>query len=86
MFRKFFAYSATHPDVQGLKKTAPLTSTWAGSDLMISRIGEADAYAAVEAKKDLTETSTAINEVSASARQFGMVAGIPDGTGESAIR
>ena len=38
--QEILAYSATHPDVQDWKENGALTSTWAGFDLMISRVLE----------------------------------------------
>ena len=82
--QEILAYSATHPDVQDWKENGASDFNLGGLRFNDqSGFGVVDAYAAVQLARTWTETSTAINEVSASARQFGMVAGIPDGTGES---
>ncbi len=82
--QKILAYSAMHPESQDWKENGASDFNLGGlryNDQ--SGFGVVDAYAAVQLARTWTETSTAINEVSASARQFGMVAAIPDGDGES---
>ena len=82
--QKILAYATTHPDTQDWK-------TNGASDLNLGGLqyndkagfGLVDAYSAVQLAKTWTEVNTSINEVSASARQFGMLESIPDGDGSS---
>ena len=82
--QKILAYSTTHPDGQDWKENG--ASDWNLGGLQFNDkagFGLVDAYAAVQLARTWTEVNTSINEVSASARQFGMLESIPDGTGSS---
>jgi Ca2+-binding RTX toxin-like protein/subtilisin family serine protease len=81
--QKILAYSSSHPDVQDWKVNGASDFNLGG--LLFndkSGFGAVDAYAAVQLAKNWTTQNTAINEVSASARKFGMNEAIPDGNGE----
>jgi len=81
--QKILAYSSSHPDVQDWKVNGASDFNLGG--LLFndkSGFGAVDAYAAVQLAKTWTAQNTAINEVSASARKFGMTEAIPDGNGE----
>ena len=82
--QKILAYATTHPDVQDWKENG--ASDWNLGGLQYNDqagFGLVDAYAAVQLARTWTGQNTSVNEVSASARQFGMVEAIPDGTGSS---
>ncbi|HSG62319.1 MAG TPA: S8 family serine peptidase, partial [Pseudomonadales bacterium] len=82
--QKILADSATHPEVQDWKTNGADTLNLGGLQFNDKAgFGLVDAYAAVQLAKTWTTTNTAINEASASARKFGMVEAIPDGTGSS---
>ena len=82
--QKILAYSTRHPDVQSWKENGASDLNLGGLSFNDkSGFGVVDAYAAVQLARTWTKQSTAINEVSASDRQFGMLETIPDGTGES---
>jgi Ca2+-binding RTX toxin-like protein/subtilisin-like proprotein convertase family protein len=82
--QKILAYSTRHPDVQSWKENGASDLNLGGLSFNDkSGFGVVDAYAAVQLARTWTKQSTAINEVSASDRQFGMLESIPDGTGES---
>ena len=81
--QKILAYSSSHPDVQDWKVNGASDFNLGG--LLFndkSGFGAVDAYAAVQLAKTWTAQNTAINEVSASARKFGMTEAIPDGNDE----
>ena len=82
--QKILAYATTHPDVQDWKENG--ASDWNLGGLQYNDkagFGLVDAYAAVQLARTWTGQNTSVNEMSASARQFGMVEAIPDGTGSS---
>ena len=82
--QKILAYATIHPDVQDWKENG--ASDWNLGGLQYNDqagFGLVDAYAAVQLARTWTSQNTSVNEVSASARQFGMVEAIPDGTGSS---
>ena len=82
--QKILAYSTTHPDGQDWKVNG--ASDWNLGGLQFNDkagFGLVDAYTAVQLARTWTETNTSINEISASARKFGMVEAIPDGDGSS---
>lgn len=82
--QKILAYSTTHPDGQDWKTNG--ASDWNLGGLQFNDkagFGLVDAYTAVQLARTWTETNTSINEISASARKFGMVEPIPDGDGSS---
>ena len=82
--QKILAYSTRHPDVQSWKENGASDLNLGGLSFNDkSGFGVVDAYAAVQLARTWTKQSTAINEVSASDRQFGMLESIPDGTGDS---
>jgi len=82
--QKILAYSTRHPNVQSWKENGASDLNLGGLSFNDkSGFGVVDAYAAVQLARTWTKQSTAINEVSASDRQFGMLETIPDGTGES---
>ena len=82
--QKILAYSTRHPDVQNWKENGASDLNLGGLSFNDkSGFGVVDAYAAVQLARTWTKQSTAINEVSASDRQFGMLESIPDGTGDS---
>ena len=80
--QQILAYASTHPDNQTWKTNA--ASNWNLDGLKFndaSGFGLVDAYAAVRLAQTWTQTDTAMNEVSASARAFNLAATIPDGDG-----
>ncbi|MGB1328283.1 MAG: S8 family serine peptidase [Porticoccaceae bacterium] len=82
--QKILAYSATHPEAQDWKTNG--ASDWNLGGLQFNDkagFGLVDAYTAVQLARTWTDTNTSINEISASARKFGMVESIPDGDGSS---
>ncbi|MGB0473885.1 MAG: S8 family serine peptidase [Porticoccaceae bacterium] len=82
--QKILAYSTTHPDGQDWKVNG--ASDWNLGGLKFNDkagFGLVDAYTAVQLARTWTETNTSINEISASARKFGMIESIPDGDGSS---
>ena len=81
--QKILAYSSTHPDVQDWKFNAASDFNLGGLRFNDkSGFGVVDAYAAVQLAESWTTQNTSINEVSASARKFGMSEAIPDGNGD----
>ena len=82
--QKILAYATTHPDVQDWKENGASDRNLGGLQYNDKAgFGLVDAYAAVQLARTWTETNTSINEISASARKFGMVESIPDGDGSS---
>jgi Ca2+-binding RTX toxin-like protein/subtilisin-like proprotein convertase family protein len=82
--QKILAYSTRHPDVQDWKENGASDLNMGGLSFNDkSGFGVVDAYAAVQIARTWQDQSTAINEVSASDRQFGMLEAIPDGDGDS---
>lgn len=82
--QKILAYSARHPDVQSWKENGASDLNMGGLSFNDkSGFGVVDAYAAVQLARTWQEQNTAINEVSASDRQFAMLEQIPDGDGTS---
>ncbi len=82
--QKILAYSSRHPDVQDWKENSASDLNMGGLSFNDkSGFGVVDAYAAVQIARTWQDQSTAINEVSASDRQFGMLEAIPDGDGDS---
>ncbi|MDG0978452.1 MAG: S8 family serine peptidase [Halieaceae bacterium] len=82
--QEILAYSTRHPDVQDWKQNGASNLNLGGLSFNDKAgFGLVDAYAAVQLASTWTETSTAINEVYAGARQYGLVDAIPDGTGQS---
>ena len=82
--QKILAYSTTHPDNQDWKTNG--ASDWNLGGLQFNDkagFGLVDAHTAVELARTWTETNTSVNEISASARKFGLVEAIPDGDGTS---
>ena len=85
--QKILAYSATHPEAQDWKVNG--ASDWNLGGLQFNDqagFGLVDAHTAVRLAETWTSVNTAINEVSASAREFGMLAAIPDGDGSTFSR
>ena len=85
--QKILAYSATHPEEQDWKVNG--ASDWNLGGLQFNDkagFGLVDAHTAVRLAETWTNVNTAINEVSASAREFGMLAAIPDGDGSTFSR
>ena len=82
--QKILAYSTRHPDVQDWKENGASDLNMGGLSFNDkSGFGVVDAYAAVQIARTWQDQSTAINEVSASDRQFGMLEAIPDGDGSA---
>jgi Ca2+-binding RTX toxin-like protein/subtilisin-like proprotein convertase family protein len=80
--QKILAYSTRHPDAQSWKENGASDLNLGGLSFNVkSGFGVVDAYAAVQLALTWQEQNTAINEVSASDRQFGMLESIPDGDG-----
>ena len=82
--QKILAYSTTHSELQDWKENG--ASDWNLGGLKYNDkagFGLVDAYTAVQLARTWTDVNTSINEVSASARQFGMFESIPDGTGST---
>ncbi|MDG1255429.1 MAG: S8 family serine peptidase [Glaciecola sp.] len=80
--QKILAYSTRHPDAQSWKENGASDLNLGGLSFNDkSGFGVVDAYAAVQLALTWQEQNTAINEVSASDRQFGMLESIPDGDG-----
>jgi Ca2+-binding RTX toxin-like protein/subtilisin-like proprotein convertase family protein len=80
--QKILALSATHPDTQSWKING--ASNWNLGGMHYNDgmgFGLVDAYSAVQLAKTWTDSNTAINEVSDSARAFGLHDAIPDGDG-----
>lgn len=85
--QKILAYSAWHPDNQDWKTNAAANFNLGGLQFNDQTgFGVVDAYSAVRLAQSWTTQSTAINEVSASARKFGLMDAIPDGDGTSYTR
>ncbi|WP_233249691.1 S8 family serine peptidase [Limnohabitans sp. Bal53] len=81
--QKILAYATTHPDNQDWKTNG--ASDWNLGGMRYNDktgFGLVDAYAAVRLAESWTEQNTAFNQVTASARAFGLNAAIPDGDGE----
>jgi Ca2+-binding RTX toxin-like protein len=81
--QKILALSASHPDTQSWKING--ASNWNLGGLHYNDgmgFGLVDAYSAVQLAKTWTDSNTAINEVSDSARAFGLHDAIPDGDGK----
>ena len=82
--QKILAYSASHPDAQDWKENAAQDHNLGGLRFNDqSGFGVVDAYAAVQLARTWLASSTTLNEVSASARAFGLSTAIPDGDGDS---
>ena len=80
--QKILALSASHPDTQSWKING--ASNWNLGGMHYNDgmgFGLVDAYAAVQLALTWTDSNTAINEVSDSARLFGLHDAIPDGDG-----
>ncbi|NRP56742.1 MULTISPECIES: S8 family serine peptidase [unclassified Marinobacterium] len=81
--QKILAYSSWHPDVQDWKVNGASDFNLGGLSFNDKAgFGLVDAYSAVQLARTWTKQNTAINEATASARTFGLVDTIPDGTGE----
>ena len=77
--QKILTYSASHPDNQDWKTNAASTYNLNGLKFNDDAgFGVVDAYAAVRLAGAWTETNNTINEVSDSARAFGLQWAIPD--------
>jgi Ca2+-binding RTX toxin-like protein len=77
--QKILTYSASHPDNQDWKTNAASTYNLNGLKFNDDAgFGVVDAYAAVRLAGGWTETNNTINEVSDSARAFGLQWAIPD--------
>lgn len=80
-------YSATHPDNQDWKTNGAANFNLGGLRFNDKAgFGVVDAYSAVRLAETWTDVSTSVNEVSASARAFGLTEAIPDGNGTSYSR
>jgi Ca2+-binding RTX toxin-like protein len=80
--QEILVYASTHPDVQDWKTNAASNFNLGGLRFNDKAgFGVVDAYSAVRLAQTWTEVSTAINEISASARAYGLADAIPDGTG-----
>jgi Ca2+-binding RTX toxin-like protein len=80
--QKILALSASHPDTMTWKTNG--ATDWNLGGLKFNDtvgFGVVDAYSAVCLAETWLDCSTAINEVSASARAFGLGVSIPDGSG-----
>jgi Ca2+-binding RTX toxin-like protein len=80
--QKILALTATHPDNQSWKING--ATSWNLGGLHYNDgmgFGLVDAYAAVQLGRTWTDSNTAMNEVSDSARAFGLHDAIPDGDG-----
>ncbi len=78
--QQVLALSATHPDSMSWKVNAASNFNLGGMQFNDSLgFGLVDAYSAVRLAQTWTQTDTAINEISASARAFGLREAIPDG-------
>ncbi|NRP16367.1 S8 family serine peptidase [Marinobacterium sp. xm-a-152] len=81
--QKILTYSAWHPDVQDWKVNGASDFNLGGLSFNDKAgFGLVDAYSAVQLARTWTKQNTSINEATASARKFGLVDTIPDGTGE----
>jgi Ca2+-binding RTX toxin-like protein len=82
--QEILAYSAWHPDNQDWKTNGASNFNLGGLQFNDQTgFGVVDAYSAVRLAQSWTKQSTALNEVSASARKFGLTDAIPDGDGTS---
>ena len=80
--QEILVYSATHSDSQDWKTNGASAYNLGGLRFNDKAgFGVVDAYTAVRLAQTWTDVSTSVNEVSASARQFGMMEAIPDGNG-----
>ena len=80
--QEILVYASTHPDNQDWKTNAASNFNLGGLQFNDKAgFGLVDAYSAVRLAQTWTDVGTAINEVSASARAFGLTDAIPDGTG-----
>ena len=80
--QEILALSASHPDSLSWKTNG--ASNWNLGGMLYNDhlgFGLVDAYAAVQLADTWTETDSALNEVVASARAFGLHMAIPDGEG-----
>jgi Ca2+-binding RTX toxin-like protein len=85
--QEILVFAATHPDVQDWKTNGAANFNLGGLRFNDKAgFGLVDATAAVRLAQTWEPGNTAINEVSASARQFGLVDAIPDGTGVAYTR
>ena len=85
--QEILAYSASHPDNQDWKTNGAANFNLGGLKFNDQTgFGVVDAYSAVCLAATWSEQSTAINEVCASARKFGLVDPIPDGDGTTYSR
>ncbi|MDT9547293.1 MAG: S8 family serine peptidase [Chlorobium phaeovibrioides] len=85
--QKILAYSASHPDNQDWKENGAYNWNLGGLKFNDSMgFGLVDAYAAVTLAETWSDVSTTINEVSDSARAFGLNLAIPDGDGTALSR
>lgn len=78
--QKILAYATTHPDNQDWKTNGATNWNLGGMRYNDKTgFGLVDAYAAVRLAETWTDQNTAFNQVTASARAFGLNASIPDG-------
>ena len=80
--QQILALSASHPDAMSWKTNG--ASNWNLGGMQFNDqlgFGLVDAYAAVQLADTWTQSDSAINEVVASARAFGLQVAIPDGEG-----
>jgi Ca2+-binding RTX toxin-like protein len=80
--QEILIFASTHPDNQDWKVNGASNFNLNGLSFNDKAgFGIVDAYAAVQLAKTWTKESTAINEVSAFAREFDLTDAIPDGNG-----
>jgi len=85
--QEILVYASTHPEVQDWKTNGASNFNLGGLQFNDKAgFGLVDAYSAVRLAETWTKVSTAVNEVSASARKFGLTDAIPDGTGAAYTR
>jgi Ca2+-binding RTX toxin-like protein len=85
--QEILVYASTHPDNQDWKTNGASNFNLGGMQFNDKAgFGLVDAYSAVRLAQTWTDVSTAVNEVSASARAFGLTDAIPDGDGTTYTR